>query len=59
MPADTEFIKINVDATINLHEDRVGLGLVAKDATSNMIMADSKSRWSFLGAQRAEIKAFQ
>lgn len=30
MPVDLEFVKIDVDATVNLHEDRVWLGLVAR-----------------------------
>ena len=58
IPHDRDCIKINVDAATNIHNDRVGLGLVARNSDGKVVFAASKCQWPFLGAERSEIDAF-
>lgn len=51
-------IKINVDAAVNNKENRIGLGVVARDADGKVVMAASKTAWPFIESERAELEAF-
>ncbi|XP_024042201.1 uncharacterized protein LOC127899370 [Citrus sinensis] len=42
-PPPSGWVKINVDAAINLEEHRVGLGIIIKDANKDIIAAAVKS----------------
>lgn len=54
----TELIKVNVDAAVNKTENRIGIGVVARDIEGLVIMAASKTMWPFIGVERAELEAF-
>lgn len=51
-------IKVNVDAAVNATDDRIGLGMVARDDNGRVVLAASKSEWPFMGVERAELEAF-
>lgn len=42
-PPNSEVIKINVDAAVDINANRVDLGLVARDAEGSVLMTALKS----------------
>lgn len=44
-PPEQGSIKVNVDATINVKEDKVGLGVVARDSNGIVFLSASKTIW--------------
>ena len=54
----SEFIQINVDATVDFSADRVGIGFVPRNIEGSVLMAASKSVWPFYGVERVEIGGF-
>lgn len=59
VPPDQNLIKINVDAAVNVNDDKVGLGIVARNASGEVLLATSKPMWHFVSVERAELEAFQ
>lgn len=53
------FIKLNVDAATKPQEDRIGLGVVARDKEGTVFLSASKTDWPFISVERAELEAFQ
>lgn len=58
-PPALDTIKINVDATVNKTDDRVGLGVVARNISGDVILAASRTIWSLISVERAELEAFR
>lgn len=56
-PPSADHIKVNVDATINERDDRIGLGMVVRDASGSVLLAASQSKWPFISVERAELEA--
>lgn len=52
-------IKINVDATINSADNKVGIGVVARNAHGNVLLSAAKTVWPFISMERAELEAFK
>lgn len=44
---------------MNIKENRVGVGVVARDDNGVVLLAASKTLWPFVSVERAEIDAFQ
>lgn len=51
-------VKINVDVVVDIHAERVSLGLVARDSNGKVLMAASKSVWPFMRVEHAETDGF-
>lgn len=49
----------NVDAAVNAKDDRIGVGVVARDDKRVILLTASKTLWPFILVERVEIDAFQ
>lgn len=59
VPPDQHTVKINVDATVNMRDDKLGAGMVARNDSGNVLIAASKTMWPFSSVERAELEAIQ
>lgn len=57
-PPVQQVIKINVDAAVNAKDDRIGLGVVARNYCGTVLLAGSKTFWPFIFVEIAELNAF-
>lgn len=58
MPPEAGFIKVNVDAAVNEQDERIGIGIVARDESGKVLYAASQTLWPFSTVERAELEAF-
>lgn len=58
IPPANQIIKVNVDAAVNIQEDIVGLGVVARNSLGEVCLAASKTVWPFMSVEMAELSAF-
>lgn len=56
---DPSTIKVNVDAAVNMKEDKFGIGVVACNDAGEVLLAASKTLWPFVSVERAELEAVQ
>lgn len=52
-------IKINVDAAVNMLDDRVGVGVVARNSEGKVLLSAAKSISPVTSVERAELEAFK
>lgn len=48
-----------MDATVKVNEDRIGIGVVARDSAGRVVLSAAKTLWLFVSVERAELCAFQ
>lgn len=58
IPPEQQVIKVNVDATVNIQEDKIGFGMVARDSNRKVLFAASETTWPFSTVELAELTAF-
>lgn len=56
---DRGTIKVNVDAAINEINNKIGLGVVARNEDGAVLFAASKTHWPFVSVEYAELEAIQ
>lgn len=55
---EQDSVKLNVDAAVNVPENKIGLGIVARNSVGHVLLAASKTLWPFSSVERAELSAF-
>lgn len=58
-PPKRDTIKLNVHATVSDKENKIGIGVVARNEAREILLAASKTKWPFISVELAELDAIQ
>ena len=59
VPPNLGSIKVKIDAAVNNKENRIGLGVVARNEAGTVLLVASKTLWPSILMGWAELEAFQ
>lgn len=59
LPPNKDTVKINVDAAVNIKENKFGIGIMARNVADEVMMAAAKTCWPFVSVELAELAAVQ